>query len=245
MSLCGCHIDLHPKFTQLALRQRVLNLERRVLRARSAHVTHCAGDQNAAPIGAAMFKMERLNHSRTKVYGDACALLPVDTFSPADRLKKVKNGLKFERFGVFFDFDGSLSTRPARCGERQRSLVGPARFSRAQGNLAGFQIPLYLPGTPNESPRLVGLLRLSTSPGCAGGAGSRPAGGSVSTVSRRKAVPQAGLFDFGRWESDAAQALQTDSRTCRGVQDGSITGWEDCSYSQDIAVRQWDEEMAQ
>lgn len=192
-----------------------------------------------------MFKMERLNHSRTKVYGDPCAWLPVDTFGPADKLKKVENGLNFERFDVFPDFNGAQSARPARNGEWERSLVGLARFSRASGNLMGSHNSLYLPGTPNESPRLVALLRLSSSPEGAGGAIRRLAGGSVSTVSPCNGTAQADRIDFGGLESDAAQALHSDFRTCRGVQDGSITGWEDCSYPQNIAVRQWDEEMAQ
>jgi len=192
-----------------------------------------------------MFKMERLNHSRTKVYADPCALLPVDTFSPADKLKKVENGLKFERFDDFSDFDVAQSARPARNGEWERSLLSLARFSRASGNLTGSHNSLYLPGTPNESPRLVALLRLPSSPEGAGGAIRRPAGGSVSTVTACSGAPQADRIDFGGLESDAAQALQSDSRTCRGVQDGSITGWEDCSYPQNFAVRQWDEEMTQ
>jgi len=192
-----------------------------------------------------MFKMERLNHSRTKVYGDPCVLLPVDTFDRADKLKKVENGLKFERFDVFSDFNGAQSAWPTRNGEWERSLAGLARFSWTQENLTDSPVSLYLPGTPNESPRVVALLRLPLPPGRGRGVNRRSTRDSDSIASLSSDALQAGLVDF-RWRgSDAAQALQSDSRTCKGVQDGSITGWKDCSYSQDIAVRQWDEEMAQ
>jgi hypothetical protein len=192
-----------------------------------------------------MFKMERLNHSRTKVYGDRCALLPVDTFDRADKLKKVENGLKFERFDVFSDFNGAQSAWPTRNGEWERSLAGLARFSWTQGNPSDSPFSFYLPGTPNESPSLVDLLRLPLPPGRDRGVNRRSTRGADSIVRPSADVLQGDSVDF-RWrESDAAQALQPDSRTCKGVQDGSITGWEDCSYPQKIAVRQWDEETAQ
>ena len=77
-----------------------------------------------------MFKMERLNHSITEVYGAPCAFLAVDTWSPVDKLKKDENGLKFERFDVFSDFRDTQPNRPARNGERKRSPAGFVRFSR-------------------------------------------------------------------------------------------------------------------
>jgi len=192
-----------------------------------------------------MFKMERLNHSRTKVYGDPCALFPVDTFDPADRLQKDENGLKFERFDVLSDFYGAQSARPARNGEWQRSPAGFVRFFGTSRKLAEFPVSFYLPATPNEFPRLVALLRLPVPPDCGHGVSRRPVGEAVSIFSPRRVARQADPVDFRRQRPDAAQALQSDSRTCRGVQDGSITGWEDCSFSHRIAGRQCDEEMAQ
>jgi hypothetical protein len=52
----------------------------------------------AAPIGAKVFPFERLNHSRTIVYGVLCRWDQVDTSDPEDKIKKLKNGPNFERF---------------------------------------------------------------------------------------------------------------------------------------------------
>ncbi len=102
-----------------------------------------------------MFTMERLNHFKTEVYGDRCVFFSVDTLSAADKMEKVKNGLKFERFDVFPDFFCAQSARPALNEERQRSSVGFVRFLSARAVQTGSPETPYLPAIPNEFPSLL------------------------------------------------------------------------------------------
>ena len=213
--------------------------------------------QSGAPIGASMFKMERLNHSRTEVYGPACVLLPVDTSPPADKLKNVENGLNFERFDVFSEFKGALRDRPARYGEWDHSSGGLARLSppapagprKPQGRASTFSIP---------PARLTNRGRDSFDPTAFAAAATAPLHPPCPRVSIRskRSANSHGTGTLTSWRgggsrrlrrlgSGAAQPLQSDSRTCWGVQGGSNTGWEDCSTSQKLAGWQRDEEMAQ
>jgi len=45
-----------------------------------------------------VFAIERRNHSKTALYGDLCALSPVDTPFAADRMEKRKKSLDFDGF---------------------------------------------------------------------------------------------------------------------------------------------------
>ena len=227
-----------------------------------------------APIGATMFEMERLNHSRTRVYGNPCTRLPVDTSDPADKLKKSQNGFKFERFDVLLHFEGMLPAQPVRDGEPERSPTGFVRLTglartgasppthprKPPGKQPRSSLPTspYRLDRPNEFSRrqpllpcfhgAVGWAAWALPASCA--EDSRALGTGTPFVSphprRRKVRSSPGLFRSD--PRDAAQALQCSgwkAGSCRGVQGGSITGWEDCSDSQHIAGRQSYEEMAQ
>jgi hypothetical protein len=213
-----------------------------------------------APIGATMFKMERLNHSRTQVYEDPCALFSVDTSKSADKLKKTENGLKFERFDVFFDFRGMPPVKPAKDEERYRSSAGLVRSCRvgrrvrpsASKYRKSAELSLYprdrsndfLPpaALPTESARSFSTQMHSR---LVGDSGDRSVRDPFPADHIEALVMETDLARFRGESSDAAQALHFDSSACRGVQGGSITGREDCSTSQEFAERQSHEEMAQ
>ena len=221
--------------------------------------------------------MERRNHCRTEVYGILCVLFPVDTSNPVDKLKKVENSLKIERFEVFSESEGAQPTRSVMNGELECSSVGLVRLSRraARGQFrgkpslspAGSLNPAtlvalaYLPAPTNEIPidrsRLRPTISLRRDPVDVGQFGQ--------TVARAPLLSESSEPPFGRFETHstcmgkrmrpfefytfpiggpgAAQALQSDSRTCRGVQGGSNTGRDGCMISQELAGQQRDEEM--
>lgn len=94
-----------------------------------------------------MFAIERRNHSKTGVYGDLCARVPVDTPLAVDKLKKGKKIFKSERFDCFFRFcpirlrdspdplgrSGMRGRNSGRaCGEGHLCVVGRSEASRSQ-----------------------------------------------------------------------------------------------------------------
>jgi len=79
-----------------------------------------------APIGAAMFRMERRNHCRTEAYAHVCTLFSVDTSCPVDKLKKVENGCKIERFDDSSDFGCRRASRSAMSGGLEGGRMGLA-----------------------------------------------------------------------------------------------------------------------
>jgi hypothetical protein len=206
-----------------------------------------------------MFDMERLNHCETQVYGFACVSAGVDTSESADKLRKAENILKFERFDVFSELVGAPPEIPAGKGGWEHPFCGfvcsavpraALRFGHDPDDR--LDEPRYLPAASHETPavpippRSLDEDSISTPVGSSwvgrqsvdGHAnGARVAGEPWSVRGRSDGNSRA--------EPDAAHALQSHCSTCWGVQDGSITGWEDCTISQHLAGRQWDEEMAQ
>ena len=77
-----------------------------------------------------MFETERRNHYRTGVYPDVCARFAVDTQGREDKLDKVKNRFKFERFDAFFYFVGERPDRSVRNGETESAPAGSVRPRR-------------------------------------------------------------------------------------------------------------------
>ena len=83
-----------------------------------------------------MFANERRNHSKTRVYGDLCVRVPVDTPIAADRLKKAKKSFKSERFDSFFHFCPTGSNTGSSALNRGRTRSGKRRDEACdKGNL--------------------------------------------------------------------------------------------------------------
>ncbi len=73
-----------------------------------------------------MFAYERRNHYKTRVYGDLCARVLVDTPIAIDKLKKAKKGFKFERFDSFiqiFPIPADCPDTPVRALKQGRRRI--------------------------------------------------------------------------------------------------------------------------
>jgi hypothetical protein len=100
------------KFSKPAKSDWVLTLEPGETGARVGGIQLEREGRQCAPIGAQVFRFERRNHYKTIVYGLVRLRIAVDTPMAADKLKKCKKGLKFERFESF------LQSVPIDCVRR-------------------------------------------------------------------------------------------------------------------------------
>jgi hypothetical protein len=191
-----------------------------------------------------MFTMERFNHSRTQVYGDRCMLFSVDTLTPADKMEKVKNGLKFERFDVFSDSCCAQPAWSALNEEWERSSVGSVRFCSARAVQVVAPEALYLPANPSEFPRLMTVADCHAAFERGGYAVHGPFGTFATVCLSERARPESILTNIHGARSVRHRLCNLTLEPAVGRMDRSPDG-NIARLRTKVAERQLDEEMTQ
>ena len=218
----------------------------------------------SAPIGALVFTTERRNHSKTRVYELACVRVAVDTTCPADKLKKSKNGFKFERFDVFSQTMRALQGRQASAHRARRGAarMGGLPFdsrrsnrsqrSRRSGSRTSHNdLPLALVASPaafmplSHNPELPDNKHFFCLPeveaeACPGSQWKSVEPRLATLMQHRDRPHGPACEPVGRGLSLGCREMpstRAGSRAAQPLQYGFAEGWDDCSIPQKTAGR--------